>query len=166
MPWFRTLLWIGTISLMIMLGIKSYRLRSEQVATVEAFEMANRSEAEAMLQSWNGASVEHNVITTIKLDYLFIAFYVLLMINCSNHQMNKERNLILNNLLRFNIALSIDTGMLDIAENVIMMHNIRDIDHYIPTVLISILKFAFAGWIIIIWVVSLVKVAVRRKAYA
>ena len=164
MPWFRIFLWIGTISLMIILGVKSFRLRSENVATVEAFEMASRSEAESILQAWDNSSVKHMVVTSIKLDYLFIAFYVLLMINCSNHQMNKERNLILNNLLRFNIALSIDTGILDVAENVIMMHNIRDIDNYIPTVLISILKFTFAGWIIVVWMVSVLNVALNRKA--
>ena len=165
MPWFRTLLWIGTISLMIVLGAKSFSLRSKQVYTVEAFEMASRSEAETMLQSWNGVSVMHTVITSIKLDYLFIVFYVLLMINCSNHQMNRERNLILNNLLRFNIALSIDTGILDIAENVIMMHNIRSIDDYFPTMWISTLKFIFAGWIIVVWVVSVLKGFFTRTAY-
>ena len=166
MPWFRTLLWIGTISLMIALGVKSYRLRSAHVATVEAFEMSSRPEAEEIILSWGDPSVKRTVITSIKLDYLFIAFYVLLMLNCSNHQMNLERNLILNNLLRFNIALSIDTGILDIAENVIMMHNIRSIDDYIPTMVISILKFTFAGWIIVVWLVSVVKGAMNRKAYA
>jgi len=166
MPWFRTLLWIGTISLMIVLVVKSFNLRSKNVPTVEAFEMASRSEAEAILQSWNDVSVMHTVTSSIKLDYLFIAFYVLLMLNCSNHQMNKERNLILNNLLRFNIALSIDTGILDIVENVIMMHNIRSIDEYFPTVVISVLKFAFAGWIIVVWLISVVKGVFTRTAYA
>ena len=166
MPWFKTFLWIGTISLMIVLGVKSFSLRSEHVATVEEFEMASRSEAEAILQSWNDISVMRTVITSIKLDYLFLAFYVLLMINCSNHQMNKERNLILNNLLRLNIALSIGTGILDIAENVIMMHNIRSIDEYFPTVVISIMKFAFAGWIIVVWFISVVKGVVTRRVYA
>ena len=166
MPWFRTFLWIGTISLMIMLGVKSFRLRSENIATVETFEMASRPEAEAILQSWDNSSVKHIVVTSIKLDYLFIAFYVLLMINCSNHQMNKERNLILNNLLRFNIALAIDTGILDIVENIIMMHNIRDIDDFFPTAVISIIKFAFAGWIIVVWLISVVKGVFTRRAYA
>ena|GEM_PF-4420234 len=166
MPWFRTLLWIGTISLMIVLSVKSFRLRSTHVSTVEAFEMADQTEAKEILQSWNDASVEHSVINSIKLDYLFIGFYVLLMINYSNHQMNKERNLILNNLLRFNIALSIDTGILDIAENIIMMHNIRSIDEYFPTAVISIMKFTFAGWIIVVWLVSVGKGALSRKAYA
>jgi len=166
MPWFRTFLWIGTIFLMIVLGAKSFSLKSKQVSTVEAFEMASRSEAVAMLQSWKDVSVTHIVVTSIKLDYLFVAFYVLLMLNCSSHQMNKERNLILNNLLRFNIALSIVTGILDIVENVIMMHNINSIDEFFPTVVISILKFAFAGWIIIVWLVSVGKGALSRKAYA
>ena len=166
MPWFRTFLWIGTISLMIVLGAKSFSLRSKQVDTVEAFEMANYAEAKKILQSWNDAAVKHTVTNSIKLDYLFITFYVLLMLNCSSHQMNKERNLILNNLLRFNIALSIDTGILDIAENIIMMHNIRSIDEYFPTAVISIMKFTFAGWIIVVWLVSVGKGALSRKAYA
>jgi hypothetical protein len=119
-----------------------------------------------MLQAWDNASVKRVVVSSIKLDYLLIAFYVFLMINCSNHQMNKERNLILNNLLRFNIALSIDTGILDIAENVIMMRNIRSINEFFPSVVISIVKFPFAGWIILVWLVSMGKSALSRKAYA
>lgn len=166
MPWFKTLLWVGSISLMVVLSIKSFRLRWAHVATVVAFEMAGRTEAKEILQSWNDASVKHIVITSIKLDYLFIVFYVLLMINCSNRQMNMERNLILNNLLRFNIALAIDTGILDIAENIIMMHNIRSIGDFIPSAWIATFKFIFAGWIIVVWLVSVLTGAVRRKIYA
>jgi hypothetical protein len=166
MPWFRTLLWIGTISLMIVLSIKSFRLRSANVPSVEAFEMSDHTEAKEILQSWSDASVKHIVTTSIKLDYLFIVFYVLLMINCSNRQMNIERNLILNNLLRFNIALAIDTGILDIAENIIMMHNIRSIGDFIPSAWIATFKFIFAGWIIVVWLVSVLTGAVRRKIYA
>jgi len=166
MPWFRTLLWIGTISLMIVLSAKSFRLVKLHVARVEAFEFASRTEAKQIVQSWKDAPAMHTVTSSIWLDYLFIAFYVLLMINCSNHQMNLERNLILNNLLRLNIALAIDTGLLDIAENVIMMHNIRSIEDHIPTALIATLKFILAGWIILVWIVSILKSAARRKTYA
>ena len=152
--------------MMIVLSAKSYRLVNLGVERVEAFEFASAAEAKDMVQSWEDASALRTVISSIKLDYLFIAFYVLLMINCSNHRMNLERNLILNNLLRFNIALAIDTGGLDIAENVIMMHNIRSVDDHISTVIIATLKFVFAGWIIVVWVVSVLKSAAMRKAYA
>ena len=166
MPWFRTLLWIGTISLMLVLSAKSYRLVTLNVASVVAFEFASSSKAMEVLESWNEASALHTVISSIQLDYLFIAFYVLLMINCSNHQMNLEGNLILNNLLRLNIALASVTGILDIAENVIMMHNIRSIGDHIPTASIATLKFIFAGWVILVWVVSVIKGAIFRKVFA
>jgi hypothetical protein len=165
MPWFRTLLWIGTIFLMIVLGIKSYQLRSAQVATVEAFEMAGKDEATEILRSWTENQGLYTVKSSIRLDYLFIVFYVLLMINCSNHQMNLEQNLALNNLLRFSILLAVNTGILDVAENLIMMHNIRSIDDFFPTALIATLKFVFAGWIVLVWLISVVKARIVRRSY-
>ena len=165
MPWFRVLLWIGTIFLMIVLGIKSYHLRSAQVATVEAFEFANKDEAIGIVQSWIDQEVLYTVKSSIRLDYLFIVFYVLLMINCSNHQMNVEQNLALNNLLRFSIPLAVDTGILDLAENLIMMDNIRSIEDFFPTALIATLKFVFAGWIVLVWLISVVKAVTMRRSY-
>ena len=154
MPWFRRLLWIGTFLLMIVLTIKSFHLRSANAPTVEAFEVADRADATAIVQSWKDPLIKHTAVSSIKLDFLFIACYVLLMINCSNHQMNKERNLVLNNLLRLNIALAVVTCILDVSENFIMLHNIRSIEDFFPTRVIAILKFLFAGWIVGVWVVS------------
>jgi hypothetical protein len=165
MAWFRALLWIGTIFLMIVLGTKSYHLRSAQVATVEEFEMADKDEATKILRLWVEKQVLYTVKSSIRLDYLFIVFYVLLMINCSNHQMNLEQNLALNNLLRFSIPLAVDTGILDLAENLIMMHNIRSIDDFFPTALIATLKFIFAVWIVLVWLISVIKAAIVRRSY-
>ena len=157
MPWFRRLLWIGTFILMIVLTIKSFHLRSANVPTIEAFELADRANAISIVQSWDDPVVKHIAVSSIKLDFLFIAFYVLLMINCSNHQMNKERNLVLNNLLRFNIALAFVTCVLDVSENLIMLNNIESINDFFPTRLIALLKFLFAGWIVVVWAVSVFK---------
>jgi len=157
MPWFRGLLWIGTILLIIVLGMKSYRLRSANVYTVEAFEFANKEKAKEIIEEWKTAGLLHTAKSSILLDYVFMAFYVLLMINCSNHQMNLEHNLVLNNLLRFNIPLAVDTGILDFAENSIMLNNIRSVDDYFPTALIATLKFVFAGWIVVVWIFAVVK---------
>jgi hypothetical protein len=165
MPWFKALLWIGTIFLLVVLGIKSYHLRSAQVATVEAFEFANKDEAIGIVQSWESRYVLYTAKSSIHLDFLFIAFYVLLMINCSNHQMNLEQNLALNNLLRLSIPLAVVTGLLDLAENLIMMHNIRSIVDFFPTALIASLKFVFAAWIILVWLISVVKAATMRRSY-
>jgi hypothetical protein len=130
MPWFRTLLWIGTISMIVIIGFKTLHLRSVGVPTVEAFEFAGAEKAKEIVQSWVDASVKHTAVSSIKLDFLFIVCYVLLMINCSNHQMNKERNLVLNNLLRFNIALAVVTFVLDVSENLIMLNNIRSMNDF------------------------------------
>ncbi|HMG89319.1 MAG TPA: hypothetical protein VK589_04645 [Chryseolinea sp.] len=157
MPWFRGLLWIGTIILMVVLGMKCYHLRSAQVATVEAFEFANKQEAPAIIRSWEDKKVMYTVKSSIWLDYAFLVFYVLLMINCSNHQMNREQNRVLNNLLRLNIPLAVASGALDFAENSIMLHNIRSIEDYFPTALISTLKFALAGWIVVVWIFAVIK---------
>ena len=112
MPWFRTLLWIGTIFLD---DRTWYRKRiafcNAHVATVEAFEFANKGKA----KEYRGVSGEatgllHTAKSNIRLDYVFMVFYVLLMINCSNHQMNLEQTLVLNNLLRFSIPLAARYG--------------------------------------------------------
>lgn len=164
MPWFRTLLWIGTILVMIILGLKTRHLRNAGVDTVVDFEFADEAKAKEMLHSWEQAKVMHTVTSSIYVDYAFIVLYVLLMINCSNHQMNVEDSLVMNNLLRFNIPLALDTGILDVAENMIMMHNIRSMEDFFPTTIISIVKFVFAGWIIVVWLVAVVKKAVVTAA--
>lgn len=166
MPWFRTFLWIGTIFLMIVLGSRMFRLMEMEVATVECFEMSDRMEGERILHEWTTMGAMDTVVNSIKIDFLFMVFYVLLMINCSNHQMNLEPNLVLNNLLRLNIVLAIVLGVLDLAENLILLHNIRSMNEYIPTVVISTFKFAFFGWIVLVWIISLLKKKMRRRAYA
>jgi hypothetical protein len=130
------------------------------------FEFADEATARNMLQSWEQAKVMHTVISSINVDYVFILFYVLLMINVSNHQMNVEPGLMLNNFLRLNIPLAIDTGILDIAENMIMMHNIRSIDYFFPSTVVAVIKFAFAAWIILVWLASVARGAFRQKTYA
>ena len=166
MPWFKTLLWIGTIVLVIVLGVKTYRLSSMDVATVECFEMANRVKAEKILNEWTQTGAIRVATNSIKIDFVFILFYVLLMINCSNHQMNLEPNLTLNNLLRLNIALAVDVDILDFAENLILLNNISSINDFFPTVVISVLKFVIAGWIVLVLLVSVLKKRMVRRQYA
>ena len=142
---------------MIVLLMKANHLRSMQVATVEVFEFADKQDAKTIVEAWRDKGVMYTVKSSILMDYAFLICYVLLMINCSNHQMNVERDLVLNNLLRLNIPLAVGTGILDVAENSIMLNNIRSLDDFFPTAMISTVKFVLAGWIFVVWIVSVVK---------
>ena len=157
MPWFRWLLWIGTITLFLTLGMKAYHLWSARTPTVECFEFSNKQDAIDTVMLWDQKNVMYTVKSSIWLDYAFLVCYVLLMINLSNHQMNLEKNLFLNSLLRLNIPLAAVTGVLDFSENSIMLNNIRSPEDHFPTALIATLKFVLVGWIIIVWVISMVK---------
>ena len=157
MPWFRWLLWIGTFVLFFTLGMKAYHLWSADTPTIECFEFSNKQDAADTVKLWEQKNLMYTVKSSIWLDYAFLIFYVLLMINQSNHQMNVEKNLVLNSLLRLNIPLAAIAGVLDVAENSIMLNNIRSPEDHFPTALIAAVKFVLVGWIIIVWVISKVK---------
>ncbi|HEY5747156.1 MAG TPA: hypothetical protein VIU12_13830 [Chryseolinea sp.] len=156
MPWFRVILWIGSVSLAILLYQKSDNFRKADLPTISEFEFARRDAAAIIHFSWRENSLLNTVREITIYDFIFILFYVLLIMNCSSKRMNLERNLILNNLLRFNIALAVVTGLLDVAENVILIRNLDFTDH-ISSTWVTILKFVFAGWIIFVWAVAVIK---------
>jgi hypothetical protein len=162
MIWTRILLWIGTIAMMVVLFQMSSPLREAGVASVEHFEMSQRTEAVSILNAWTDHKLIDIVRSVIYADYIFILFYVPLMIVCSRDQLKIETNGFLCMLLMLNTPLAILTGILDVIENQLMINNINDINNHISTKTISIVKFTAAGLVILVWLFVLI----RRKVLA
>ncbi|MES2418408.1 MAG: hypothetical protein V4541_09485 [Bacteroidota bacterium] len=96
----------------------------------------------------------------LQLDFLFIMLYVPLMMMLSNIQMQREKWTPLNELLRLNLLLAMLAGGLDVAENIRLLHNMHHIGEsglYWGTLWLALPKFALAGWIVLVWLVSVVK---------
>lgn len=158
----KTFLWAGTIFLIVIMGFYSQRFRKAEVKGIVALEFADTTEGTAIIQSWNDKGLISTAKRVTYIDFIFLAFYSLLMMRCSSDQMNLEKNVALNNLLRFNLLLAVLTGLLDIAENFILLHNINESAPYIQSFYLTLPKFIFAGWIILVWVVAIVGSRIRR----
>lgn len=139
------------------MGTYSYRFKKAGVDGIVALEFAQAQEGQTLIDSWQ----KKDLITTAKIhtyfDFAFLTFYTLLLIRSSIDQRNVEKNKILHALLCVSIPLAIITGLLDIAENLIMLHNIDQKEAYINSFWLTWPKFIFAAWIIFIFLVSVIK---------
>ncbi|MBO9674651.1 MAG: hypothetical protein J7577_14485 [Sphingobacteriaceae bacterium] len=94
------------------------------------------------------------------LDFLFILVYVLLIITLSNSQMQREKTSWLNELLRLNLFLAFLIGLLDVVENIRLLHSFHhpgDLAEFWRTDFIAWPKFLMAGWAILIYLSSVIK---------
>lgn len=158
----RIILWVGTIAMMVVLFQLTSPLREANVASIECFEMSQKAEAESIVMAWNDHTLIDVVLSAIYADYIFILFYVALMIVSSRDQLKLETNGMLCILLMLNTPLAILTGVLDVVENQLMVHNIEHINDHISTKAISIIKFTAAGLVILVWLFVLIRRKVLR----
>jgi hypothetical protein len=161
--------WTGTIIFFVILAVYSKRFdKAEPPARgIYALETASRNEGKAILLSWqqDEASLAAVAKRITIYDFFFLVFYVSLLIMLSNNQMYRETWLPLNSLLRFSIPLAIITGLLDVTENILLLYNLRDWQPdqpYVQSFWITLPKFIFAGWIILVWLVSAIKGLVKK----
>ncbi|QNR86158.1 hypothetical protein H9N25_07025 [Pedobacter riviphilus] len=99
------------------------------------------------------------------LDFLFIFVYVLLIMTLSNAQMQREKASWLNELLRLNLFLAFLIGSLDVIENIRLLHSFYhpgDIAEFWRTDFIAWPKFVIAGWVILVYVFSIIKGYLNR----
>jgi hypothetical protein len=159
--WLRLVLWIGTFAMIVILFQLSSPLRESGVASVEVFEMASEADAITIIDSWKKANLVDTALQVIYVDYLFILFYVPLMIISSRDQLKLETNGLRCLLLTLSTPLAILTGVLDVIENLIMTQNIMTSDHT-PTVVISVIKFVAAGWVVLLWLFVIIRRQIRK----
>lgn len=159
----RTILWIGIVVSIVFFYLQSSKFKTAGVRSIEDYEYASSSEALQILKSWEEAGLVMNVKKTIHYDFIFILVYLLLMIGCSNDQVTRERNKVLNHLLRLSIALAPIVALLDLSENLILLHNIQISNSHIYSYWITLIKFTLAYWIVGLWMISSVKTSVTYR---
>jgi hypothetical protein len=140
---------------------------------IVALEFANATKGNAILTTYRNIPYGDTTLLEVakhnlQLDFLFILLYVTLMLMLSNAQMQREKWPPLNEMLRLNLLLAVAAGGLDIAENIRLLHNLHHIGNpglYWETYWLALPKFILAGWIVLVWLVSVVKRGILRRAY-
>jgi len=131
--------------------------------------VADQVKAKEILLSWQYTKVPAgNLIDTtrtiIHYDYLFILFYVILLIKLSHDWMNRESWYPLNVLLRLNLPIIVLAGLFDIIENGILLYNLNQWPslNYVRTTWFTFPKFLLAGWVLLVWVVAMIKMSIQK----
>lgn len=128
-------------------------------------ELADKSTGAEIISLWNNTSYGDQTLLNVAeqnthLDFLFIVVYVLLIMTLSNAQMQLEKTSWLNELIRFNLFLVVLIGLLDVVENIRLLHSFhhpRDLTEFWRTDFIAWPKFLIAGWAILIYLFSVIK---------
>ncbi len=158
----KILAWAGliTVSTIMFFQNRSFKKVNTTGCGIVSFELASKVKGEKILRAWNEADRDLPVKAKkmIKTDFLFLLFYTWVLFLVSNALMYHERSLLLNSLLRMNLLLAPLAGILDAAENIWMLHNIEHYTvGYYSSSIFAWLKFIFAGWVVLVCLVSIVK---------
>lgn len=126
-------------------------------------EFADVAKGKQLLSTWDNGGLLTIARSITWLDFVFIFFYVAILITLSNRQVRKEPSIALNALLRGNFFFAVMAGLLDTAENVLILYNSYQINEgtYISTWLIASLKFLLIGWTVLVWLISFVKSMIK-----
>lgn len=167
--------WIGMIAVFFVMRHYGQAFTEENVPGIIPLEFAAPAEGQQILASWNNANHPQlgNVLEVGKrttwVDFLFLLFYTIVLASLSNSRTCREQNPMLNRLLRMNIFLAILAGLLDLAENIVLLCNMnnfsRDISSFTSVYWLALPKFILAAWVILVWLVSVMKgMFVRKEA--
>ncbi|WP_199141470.1 hypothetical protein [Pedobacter sp. ASV12] len=118
-----------------------------------------------ILQQWHGSPYGDGTLLDIakqnvQLDYFFIVVYVSLLMALANSQMQREKSVWLNNLLRFNLLLAFLTGLLDVIENIMIQHNFHHVltaEAYWNPYGVALAKFGLAALSVLVLLFSYLK---------
>lgn len=161
----KTLLFAIFITIMLLLGYQN-RLLQRTGFGIVSLELANDgATGKNMLKQWQDRSYGDGTLLevarqNVRLDYLFIVVYVCLLITLANAQMQREKAMPLNALLRLNLFLAFLAGLLDVAENLMIQHNfhhVLDPEPYWNTHWVALVKFVFVGFSILVLLSSYLK---------
>lgn len=163
----KKLVWLIFILLVLGMGFQGYILCHTAIPRYSILELETscKAKGQLILHTWNSTPYGNNNLLSVAQsnthwDFLFILCYVTLIIIHSSGQMQNETSLFLNELLRLNLLLAVLAGLLDISENLLLLHNFRHISdgrYYWPTAMVTIPKFVLAGWAVLIWLISLAR---------
>lgn len=165
----KAILWIIFVIVFSILGFQDHTLIKNSNYGIVHIELANTDLGVQILKEWHqchyGASTLLDIASNhTRLDFLFIFSYVSLIISMSNWQMQRERRMLFNELLRFNLLITVLAGLLDFIENFRILHNFQHIgsqSEYWGTNWLSSVKFGLIGFAILVFLISLL--TMRRK---
>lgn len=165
--------WIGMIVVFFVMRHYDTAFREENLPGIIPLEFASPEEGKAILAGWNdtnhpwlGNVLEAGKKTT-RVDFLFLLFYTIVLASLSNSRIYHERNTFLNSLLRLNILVAFLVGLLDVIENLILLRNMNHFSRslsysFISVHWIALVKFILAAWVVIVWLISVIKGAFRK----
>jgi Mg2+/citrate symporter len=163
----KKLIWVIFIFLLLGMGFQAHVLEyaTNTQYTILDLEVANKAEGQAILSSWSKVSYGEGTMLDVAKsnthwDFLFIFCYVSLLLLHSNEQMQREKVFWLNALLRLNLLLALLAGLLDIGENLALLHDFRHVSdgrYYLETLPVTLPKFAFAFFALLVFLVSWLK---------
>ena len=171
----RTLLWIVFLIVIAVMFQQEHAITSRSGHGTQWLEFVNANEGKAIVCGWQricyGRGTLVNIARSVtNLDFLFILTYVCLMITRSYNQMQRERWLFWNELLRLNLILALLAGLLDVTENFILLYDLRHLNDpglYYTSYYVSLFKWILSGWIVLIWGVSVTRSGLgSKRAYA
>lgn len=128
-------------------------------------EISEQDKGASIISIWQKTLYGDQTLLTLArqnthLDFLFIIVYVALMVTLSNSRMQREKSSWLNELLRLNLLLAFLIGALDLVENIRILHNFHHVGNtaeFWSTCYFSLPKFALLFWVVLVYVLSLVK---------
>lgn len=165
----KTLLWIIFVIVFSILAFQDHTLIKNTGYGIVHLELANTETGVQIIKEWHHCRYGESTLLDVahnhtRLDFLFIFAYVALIISMSNWQMQRERRMLFNELLRFNLFITVLAGLLDFIENFRILHNFQHIgseSEYWGTNWLSSVKFGLIGFAIVVFLISLL--TMRRK---
>lgn len=135
-----------------------------------SLQLKDASEGFALASAWAGTFAgEHTLLYYARqntwIDFIWIAGYVGVLINLEYASMQKEKNKILNELLRASFFLTLIAGLLDIIENGFLLfdfNHLESAEKFFSPAYYSYPKWILAGIVVLILAVSFVKRKVAK----
>lgn len=161
----KVLIWIGFITLLLVMRHYSLALTKQSRYDIVCLEFAGDEHGKKILQTWASTETgKNNLLRAAEkstyYDFLFAVFYTTLLFSLSNAAMYREGHPLINELLRLNLPLALLTGLLDFTENFFLLYNIQHWsadEPYYRAGWLAGPKFLLIGWIVFILLVYLFK---------
>ena len=167
----RRILWILFVFTGFYMGLQSDILvrATPQKYRVFQLEFASRAQGKQILHAWNDIPFSGKTLLQVAVNHtwlndLLLILFTSLLLLYSYLQMQHEKWLRLNELLRFNLLLTIGIFLLGIEENYLLLHNMRHVNDplfYLNPFWIATPMYLMAGWSLIILIFSMVKSALK-----
>lgn len=131
--------------------------------TIIKIELATKDQGTRIVSAWSSIKYQERPLLDearydTYWDFLFILTYVALIIVESKSFMLLEPVYWLNELLRMNFFFAVIAGLLDVLENIFILHNISSYTEpcsYISSLYPSALKFILSAWCVLIWIIAI-----------